>query len=244
MAGVKEKAKPGDARQSRAELVAHGLREAIMAGEFRPNDRIKQEEVAARFGVSRSPVREAFRELANEGFVELEQDVGARVRPHDLEEVGQLYLAREAMEPMMIAETCRRISERDLERAKSLNRRSEEYAAQGDIVNYLMLDRDIHAALLEASGMRILAEITASLWRRTHRYRFDYMDQARVDVSVTEHRQILGAIEARQPEEAADYYRIHTRRTRLKLFELGFEDEESGGGNHRDNRGRRSESDD
>lgn len=226
LSSAKDKAR--DARQSRAAMVAHGLREAIMAGEFRANDRIKQEEVASRFGVSRSPVREAFRELASEGFVELEQDVGARVRPHDLQEVVELYMAREAIEPLMIAETCRRISDSELKRAQEMNLQSEEYAASGDIVNYLMLDRDIHAVLLQASGLRILSEITASLWRRTHRYRFDYMDQARVDMSVTEHRLILGAIEARQPDEAADFYRIHTRRTRLRLFELGFEDDESG----------------
>ncbi len=214
-------------KQPMAEVVAHGLREAIMAGEIRPNDRIKQEEVAARFGVSRSPVREAFRELASEGFVELERDVGARVRPHDLREVGELYLAREAIEPLMIVETCRQISDEDMARARGLNDRSERYAQQGDIVNYLTVDREMHQVLLEASGLGILAEMATGLWRRTHRYRFDYMDQGRVDTSVVEHRLILDAIEKGDEDDAADLYRIHTRRTRLTLFERGFSDDES-----------------
>jgi len=202
-----------------AASVARGLREAIMEGDLRPDDRIKQEEVAQRYGVSRSPVREAFRELASEGFVELERDVGARVRTFDTDEVIQLYLAREALEPVMIAETCRLITPEQMAEARALNEESEVFAADGDIAGYLRIDTEMHRVLLEASGMTLLTEMTQGLWRRTHRYRFAYSVASRVDTSVLEHRMILDAIEARDSADAADLYRIHTRRTRLTLAE-------------------------
>lgn len=202
-----------------AASVARGLREAIMEGDLKPDDRIKQQEVAQRYGVSRSPVREAFLELASEGFVELERDVGARVRGFDTNEVIQLYLAREALEPVMIAETCRLITPEQMAEARALNEESEVFAADGDIAGYLRIDTEMHRVLLEASGMTLLTEMTQSLWRRTHRYRFAYSVSSRVDTSVLEHRMILDAIEARDAVDAADLYRIHTRRTRLTLAE-------------------------
>lgn len=202
-----------------AASVARGLREAIMEGDLKPDDRIKQQEVAQRYGVSRSPVREAFRELASEGFVELERDVGARVRTFDSDEVIQLYLAREAIEPVMIAETCRVISPGQMAEARALNDESEIFAADGDIASYLRVDTQMHRVLLEASGMNLLTEMTQGLWRRTHRYRFAYSVSSRVETSVLEHRMILDAIEARDSADAADLYRIHTRRTRLTLAE-------------------------
>jgi GntR family transcriptional regulator, rspAB operon transcriptional repressor len=204
-----------------AEIVTNGIRDAIMAGELAPNARIKQAEVAERFGVSRSPVREAFRELASEGFLELEQDVGARVRPLDPEEVIELYLAREAIEPIMIAETTRRITPEQFDNVRRLNELSEQFAAKGDITGYLTADRDMHAALLDASCMPLLIELTRGLWQRTQRFRFDYTTAGRLERSVLEHQLILSAIDRQQPEEAADYYRIHTRRTRLTLVDAG-----------------------
>lgn len=202
-----------------AASVARGLREAIMEGDLKPDDRIKQQEVAQRYGVSRSPVREAFLELASEGFVELERDVGARVKGFDTAEVIQLYLAREALEPVMIAETCRLITPEQMAEARALNEESEVFAADGDIAGYLRIDTEMHRVLLEASRMTLLTEMTQSLWRRTHRYRFAYSVASRVDTSVLEHRMILDAIEDGDAADAADLYRIHTRRTRLTLAE-------------------------
>lgn len=202
-----------------AAVVADGLRKAIIDGDYRPGDRIKQEEVAARFGVSRSPVREALRELAAEGFLDLERDVGARVRPHDRHELSELYLAREALEPAIIAETCRRISPEQLEEAVRLNLRSEQRAKAGDIKGYIAVDRQMHALLLGASGMSILTDLVHGLWERSHRFRVEYMLLDRIETSIVEHRLLLDAIAQRDDVGAADIYRLHTRRTRLVLVD-------------------------
>ncbi len=205
-----------------AAAVARGLREAIIKGEIPPDSRIKQADVAKRFGVSRSPVREAFLDLAADGFVELERDVGARVTPFDDRELVEVYLAREALEPIIIEATCEMITDEEFAAIRQMNDRSEEYAAVGDITGYLRIDAEMHAALLEASGMKVLSGIAAGLWRRTHRYRFAYTSIDRIETSVLEHRLLLDTIEQGDAVDAADIYRIHTRRTRVTLLEGGF----------------------
>lgn len=209
--------RPTRPKESMGFVVANGLREAIMRGDLRSDDRIKQEAVSRQFGVSRSPVKEAFSILEAEGFIEIEHDVGARVRKLDTRELDELYLAREAIEPQMIAIACARITPEQLAEAAELNARSELFAAQQDVVRYLEIDHQFHGLLLEASQLLSLKEITDLLWRRTQRYRLEFLAASRLETSVVEHRLILEAFERRRSEDAADLHRIHTRRTRLTI---------------------------
>ena len=82
--------------------IADALRAAILDGRYRPGERIRQEEVAARSGVSRIPVREALRMLAAEGLVTLVANTGAWVAKLSLDECVETYLIRERLEPMLL----------------------------------------------------------------------------------------------------------------------------------------------
>jgi DNA-binding GntR family transcriptional regulator len=190
-----------------------------MNGALRPGDRIKQDLVAKQFGVSRSPVREAFLELAAEGFVELERDVGARVASLEPETLAQLYVAREAVEPLIIAEATRMMTPEVLEQAHSVNVEAEERHNAGDLHGYIDRDRDMHFLLLRASGLQILCDLATGLWDRTHRYRLAVSQQKNLDHAFYEHRLLLDAIERGAADDAADIYRIHTRRTRVTLLD-------------------------
>jgi DNA-binding GntR family transcriptional regulator len=200
-----------------AAMVARGLREAIVAGRLQPGERIKQDVVAAEYEVSRSPVREAFRELASEGFVELERDVGARVTRVTRRSLVQLYSAREALEPILIAECALRITDDELAEARSINARAEEHAIANEVADYLRLDGELHLLLLRASRLELLYEITSSLWQRTAPHRLAYTRLPRLELAMAEHRMILDAIGRRAPQDAADLYRVHTRHTRVAL---------------------------
>lgn len=208
-------------------MVARGLREAIVEGRLQPGDRIKEDVVAGEYGVSRSPVREAVRELASEGLVTLERDVGARVTRIDLHELEQLYLAREAIEPILIAESTLRITEEELARARELNERAEQLARDGEFTSYLKLDAEMHLLLLHASRLDVLCEIAATLWQRTARHRIAYTQPDRMELSALEHRMLLDAIARRAPEDAADLYRVHTRHTRVTLMKANTPEEGS-----------------
>ena len=84
-----------------ARIVA-GLREAILAGEYAPGDRVRQEELAGRHGASRLPVREALRMLAAEGLVTLVANTGAWVTALEPAECDELYRIRERIEPLLL----------------------------------------------------------------------------------------------------------------------------------------------
>jgi len=200
-----------------AATVARGLRAAIVTGRLKPGDRIKQDVVAEEYGVSRSPVREAFRELASEGFVELERDVGARVTRVTRRSLEQLYLAREALEPLLIAETAIQITDDELAEARAIDERAREHGVAGEFADYLRLDGELHLLLLRSSRMELLYEIASSLWQRTAPHRLAYIRQPRLELAMAEHQMILDAIARRAPEDAADLYRVHTRHTRLAL---------------------------
>lgn len=207
-----------------AETVVRGLRDAIVSGRLQPGERIKQGDVAAEFGVSRSPVREAFRELASEGFVELLPDVGARVSRITRSSLHQLYLGREALEPILIAETAIRITDDALRQAREIDDRARESAGRGDIASYLLLDSEMHLLLLRSAGLDLLYETAVSFWQRTAPHRLAYSDPNRLELSMVEHRMLLDALERRSPEDAADIYRMHTRHTRVALSQTELDD--------------------
>lgn len=204
--------------ESRATAVARELRAAILEGRLQPNERIKQDAVAKQFGVSRIPVREALRELASEGLVTAERDVGARVAPLDPRELLDVYLLREAIEPMMVAQAALRITKDELAEAWRVNEASEPHAESNDPIGYLSLDREFHTAVLEPARMPRAMSVVRSLWRTGERYRvLVSVVPHRLELSVVEHRLILEALERRAPSDVAELYRIHVRRTRETL---------------------------
>lgn len=205
---------------SLAATVAAALRKDIVEGVLEPGSRIKQDAVAQRHEVSRLPVREALRQLQSEGLVKLERDVGARVAPLELSNLLEISLVREAIEPPLIAEATRRIDESQLDVARRLNARAEEFAEAGEDRNYVNLDPEFHDAIFVAAAMPHVHEIVKGHRNAASRYRHAYSHLPRhLDASVVEHRMILEAVARRAPDDAAELHRIHIRRTRVTLSE-------------------------
>src|SRR5215467_459976 len=120
------------ATESAAEAVAAKLRDEIVQGLLAPNERIKQGAVADQLKVSRLPVREALQQLANEGLVSLERDVGARVTPLDPSELIETYIVREALEPVLTETATGKIDAARLEELRAINAESELCAERDD----------------------------------------------------------------------------------------------------------------
>jgi len=209
-----------DSPKALAEMVAGRLREEIVAGLLAPNERIKQAAVAERLEVSRLPVREALQQLAGEGLVSLERDVGARVTPLDPAELIEVYLVREALEPVLVRRATERIDAKRLAAARAINEESERCAERGDRNGYLSADRRFHTEIFEATEMRRACSIIAGMLQTSERYRraLSILPHG-LETSVVEHRMILEAIERGAAEDAGELHRVHVRRTRLTLTE-------------------------
>lgn len=197
--------------------IADHLREEILRGELRPGDRIRQEEVAERFGASRLPVREALRMLEADGLTEHEAHKGARVPRLSQHEVEVIYQMRERLEPLAIIESLDLLTADDRDRLEDVQRRIEE---NDDVDRFLELDREFH--LLTYSGCAIdpLMSMVRRLWNSTQHYRRAFValsGPGRMWVVNAEHRLILDAVERRDPVDAERHVSGHIRRTRIEL---------------------------
>jgi DNA-binding GntR family transcriptional regulator len=197
--------------------VADYLRQAILGGEIGPGQRIRQEEVADRFGASRLPVREALRILEAEGLTEHEPNKGARVPKLSAHEVDVIYQMRERLEPLAVSESIPHLDEIHLARLEEIQDRIE---ANTDISAFLALDREFH--LLSYSGCAIdhLTGMVTRLWNSTQHYRRAFValsGPGRMWVVNAEHRLLLDAIRRRDAVDAERYLDGHIRRTRMEL---------------------------
>jgi len=208
-----EEAAPADVPLT--ELVRQALRDDIVSGRLRPGERIVQDSVAKRFGTSRIPVREALRHLASEGLVTLAPDVGARVARLNPGELIEVYLMREALEPIAVAQSVPLINEDIIAEMRSLNEEGEERAAAGDMTGFLDLDRRFHELTFSGTELPRLRRVIDSLADTTTQYRRVYsLLPDRLAISHAEHRLLIDAFERRAPDDAAAVHRLHTSRTR------------------------------
>ena len=200
-----------------SQRIAETLREEILSGEIRPGTWLRQDEIAARLGTSRLPVREALRILETEGLAELLPNRGGRVPVLDLEQVNTLYRMRERLEPLTLILSLENLHDEQVEEMADLQ---EQIEANTDTARFLALDRDFHMASYAACPSEQLLTTTIRLWNSTQHYRRAFMELAgtdRMTVVNAEHRLILDAVRRRDPEDAERFLVAHIRRTRVEL---------------------------
>ena len=200
-----------------SEQVASDLRRRILSGEITPGTRIRQEEVAERFGVSRLPVREALRMLAAEGLTELESNKSARVPVLDMEQIVLLYKMRERLEPLALTTSSPSLDDAQLERLMEIQALIEK---DDDLQNFLELDREFHLLTYAGCSSEELIGTVTRLWNTTQYYRRAFMvvtgPQRRWVVNA-EHALLLDAIRRRDLADAERFSCGRIRRTRIEL---------------------------
>jgi DNA-binding GntR family transcriptional regulator len=193
-------------------LVAERLRAQIVAGELESGTKLRQVEIARRFGVSTTPVREALAALQREGLVRLHPQRGAVVFVPTVEDLREHYEIRAALEALAAACTAERFEERW---AAPLETWLDEMQTGPAAMRYLELNQRFHTQLYEHSGRPRLVEMIAGLRDASSAYLHIY--RAAEDFPVkrldAEHRRILAACVARDPGEAAAATREHLENT-------------------------------
>lgn len=211
-------AEPGAVgRGAAGQRVAALLRDEILRGALPPGTRLRQEELAARVGGSRLPVREALRTLEAEGLVETEPNRGARVVLRSGREVDLLYQMREQLEPLALAESAPRLTAGDLADLHDLQARIERW---DDVGTFVQLDREFHLRTYARCEMELLTSTVLNLWNATQWYRRQYVELSgagRRWVVDAEHRLLLEAIGRGDVVDAGLCLCTHIRRTRVEL---------------------------
>lgn len=210
-----------------SERIAATLRTDILSGSIPPGTWLRQDDIAARLGTSRLPVREALRILQTEGLAEFLPHRGARVPTLNLDDVNTYYRMRERLEPLTLALSLEQITDQQIAR---MARIQAEIEANTDITRFLALDRDFHMTSYEACPSGHLLATTVRLWNATQHYRRAFMllaGQDRMPLVNAEHRLLLDAVRRRDAVDGETFLAAHIRRTRVELtrhpelFEVG-----------------------
>jgi len=202
---------------SSSSRIAELLRTAILHGEYEPGARIRQEDVAQRFGASRVPVREAFRTLEADGLVTLVANTGAWVSRLSLAECDEVYQTRERVEPLLLRYALPGIDDAELDRLDDLAARMEHTTG---VEEFLELDREFHLGSYASANTTVLGDLVHRLWNTTQHYRRAFtllMDEHSTRVVHDEHHMLAGAIRAGDADDAERILAGHIRRTRLGL---------------------------
>jgi DNA-binding GntR family transcriptional regulator len=197
--------------------VASYLRDLILHDGLLPGDRIRQEEIAERFGTSRLPVREALRMLEADGLVEHEPNKGASVPRLSMHEVDVVYRMRERLEPLALTESVPLLTDDDLAHLEEVQCQIE---ANDDLDRFLDLDREFHLGTYSGCRIDPLNAMVIRLWNSTQHYRRAYValgGKARMWVVNAEHRLLLDAVVRRDTTDAERFLEGHIRRTRIEL---------------------------
>lgn len=194
----------------------HRIVAEIRSGALGPGDRLTETETAARLGISRTPVREAIRQLEADGLVSHVPRVGAAIRRLDPAEISELYDMRAVLEGTTARFAARAASEVELSELAAIHRAFAE--AEGEAL--YELNRQFHGALLDAARNRFLKRAVAAVNTTLLILGPSTMDLGdRSKTAVDEHAQVLATLQARDPDAAETAMRAHiegAHRARLR----------------------------
>ena len=199
-----------DAYQPLRNVVFETLRTAILKGELKPGERLMELQLAAKLGVSRTPIREAIRMLEQEGLAKTIPRKGAEVAKMTEKDMMDVLKVRTALEELAVVTSCDLITDKELEQARDAMERFEACTKGSDVVEMAKIDMEFHDIINQASDNPKLMGILKNLKEQIYRYRVEYLkDSSSYKRLIKEHRQLYEAISAGDKEAAAACLRKH-----------------------------------
>ena len=193
-----------------------GLREMINQGDLEPGVRVPERALCERFGISRTPLREALKVLAAEGLVELQPNRGARIATLGDEHLTHLFEVIAALEAEGGRLACARITPAAIAEIQGLHYRMYAHFLRRELKEYFALNQEIHAAILDAAGNSVLTATYNGLAGRLTRARYlsNRVHPARWQQAMDEHDTILATLVRRDGEALGTLLAQHLRNKR------------------------------
>ena len=211
-------------RAGSAHEVYTRLKTLIMGFELYPGSRVTETALAARFGVSRTPVREALQRLQVEGYLTVRPKQGCFIREIDIEEIDAHYQVRIALECCAIELACTHMPERALKELARQWDPAYQPSEEPDVETMAARDEDFHIALAEGSGNLVLADYLQRVNQSIHIIRrLDFTSGMRVDLTYKEHHAICQHLIRRDVVAAQQALTQHIRRSQLAAKTITLE---------------------
>ena len=189
---------------SKTDLVAALIRELVITGELEPGEQLRQRDLAQRFGVSQTPVREAMRRLESEGLLTCDTHRGFTVAAPDLGRVEENVRIRAALESLGASLAARKIDPAGLDRLRRLNEQMRALA--GDDPGYAALNREFHFTVYSCARSPLLLSLMRLLWASRHGG--PQVTRPR-DESARQHDEILAALAGGDADAASARTYLH-----------------------------------
>lgn len=201
------------------------IREDILSGRYKENDELRENTLGKELGVSRTPVREALRQLELEGLVSIIPNKGAYVTGISNKDVGDIYVVRSLLEGLCARWATEHITEEQLDELEEILLLSEFHMKRGNNADQVTeLDGKFHQILYEASDSRILSHVLMDF----HKYvqparRTSVVSEERARKSIREHKQILRAIRDKDADLAEQLANEHILHVMQNMKKQGYE---------------------
>lgn len=207
--------------RTKPEQLAEALRRRILLGEFAPGSNIPERETSAELGVSRTPLREALRILANEGLVEIRPARSPIVADPSPAELSDMFSVLRVLEALAGELTCMNAADEEIAHIKAIHMRLQDVDPNGDPIGFFKVDMAFHAAIANAARnpalLKTHGEYNDRLWRArflTSRVR---TDRERI---LREHGEIMAGLEARDTRWTSAVLDSHLRSANRKIMEI------------------------
>lgn len=207
---------------SLASLAQAEIQALILAGTLAPGERLGEAEMAERIGISRGPIREAFRALGEQGLVQVEKNRGVFVRQISVEEADETYAVRSALEGLAGQILAQRIDRDQVRTLKGMLVEMEAMCRAHDTAGYSDLNLRFHAEIIRLSGNQKLVDIYDRLVATLRLFRHRTLACSdTLAVSLREHRRIVKALASSDSEAASRAIVSHIEASRRRMHAIG-----------------------
>ena len=188
------------------------LRDAITFGRLKPGEKVIEETVSEMFGLGRTPLREALRQLEKEGFIDVFPNRGAVVRKISVEDLAQVYAVLAILEGYAVESAVGSMNPSVINELKRIEKELTRAAREKDFKKWLDHNALFHGIFQQVSGNTVLSESILNLRRRTYRYRALALSiPGHVEEYLADHRRILEAASEGKEEKASKAMRRHVQ---------------------------------
>lgn len=203
--------------------VFHRLREDILSGKYKEGDELKEVAIGEELGVSRTPVREAFRQLELEGLIQIIPNKGAYVTGITEKDVKDIYMIRSLLEGLCARWTCEHITDEQMEEMEENIYLSKFHADKGHLEQLAELDNRFHEILYEACNSKMLEHQLRDFHEYVLRVRKKTLSNAnRGPKSNEEHEMIMEAIRAKDADKAEKLANMHMLNAYENMMQKGL----------------------
>ena len=195
--------------------IADIVRERILKGEYQIGEKIKESSIAQELNVSRTPIREAFKMLEEEGLLDYLPNRGCYAKGFTRRDVSDIYTVREALEEIAVTWACERITDEEIAKMEEQCELMDFYTRKRDVQKILAMNSSFHDIIYNSAGSRFLAQVLRSYkgyldkTRKSVFYREEFLDSIQ-----REHQAIFEAVKTRDTEKAVQAIRDHLAASR------------------------------